>query len=164
MSAATAHPTVPRQVGAGLVFVVAVVLAASLGGLTVANTAADYVALRQPSWAPPSWLFGPVWTVLYALMALAGWLLWRDSRGPARGSALAAFGVQLLLNALWTPLFFGARLYGLAFAELLLLWVAIGVTVWRFFPLHRTAAVLLLPYWAWVSFAGALNFAIWQLN
>ncbi|MCO1577317.1 tryptophan-rich sensory protein [Crossiella sp. SN42] len=163
MATAT-HPTVPRQLGAGAVFAVSVVLAAGLGALAGTSTSADYLALRQPSWAPPSWLFGPVWTVLYAMIAISGWLLWRHTSGPATRSALAAYGVQLALNAAWTPIFFGARLYGLAFAELVLMWVAIGVTVWRFFPLHRTAAVLLLPYWAWVSFAGALNFAIWRLN
>ncbi|MDG4805076.1 TspO/MBR family protein [Micromonospora sp. WMMD980] len=135
--------------------------AAALGGLGVRGTSAEYQSLEQPSWAPPSWLFGPVWTVLYALIAIAGWLVWRR---VGFGPALWAWCAQLVLNAIWTPLFFGAGRYGLAFAEIVLMWLAIGVTVLLFRRVSRPATLLMLPYWAWVTFAAALNFAIWRMN
>lgn len=156
--------TVRRQAGAGAVFAVAVVSAAVAGALASTRTAQDYARLSQPTWAPPSWVFGPVWTVLYASIAVAGWLVWRRV-GVNRGRwALTAYGVQLLLNAAWTPIFFGARLFGVAFAEIVVLWLAIGVTVVLFARIHRAAAALMVPYWAWTTFAAALNFAVWQLN
>ncbi|SCG51952.1 TspO/MBR family protein [Micromonospora coxensis] len=142
-------------------FGAAVTVAAAIGGLGVQGTTDEYAALRQPDWAPPSWLFGPVWTVLYALIALAGWLVWRK---VGFGPALWAWIAQLVLNAIWTPLFFGAGQYGLAFAEIVLMWLAIAVTVALFWRISRPAAALMLPYWAWVTFAAALNFSIWQLN
>lgn len=142
-------------------FGAAVVVAAAIGGLGVRGTSAEYASLEQPSWAPPSWLFGPVWTALYAMIAVAGWLVWRR---VGLGPALWAWLAQLVLNAVWTPLFFGAGRYGLAFAEILLMWVAIGVTVFLFRTVSRPATLLMLPYWAWVTFAAALNFAIWRLN
>jgi tryptophan-rich sensory protein len=142
-------------------FAVAVVIAAAIGGLGVAGAAAEYQSLRQPSWAPPSWLFGPVWTVLYALIAVAGWLVWRRT-GWDR--ALTVYSVQLVLNAIWTRIFFGIGRYGLALADIIVLWVAIGATVWLLRPVSRVAAWLLVPYWAWVTFATALNAAIWFAN
>ncbi|MGK5440661.1 TspO/MBR family protein [Micromonospora sp. URMC 105] len=142
-------------------FGAAVTVAAAIGGLGVRGTAEEYAGLRQPDWAPPSWLFGPVWTLLYALIAIAAWLVWRR---VGFGPALWAWSAQLVLNAIWTPLFFGAGRYGLAFAEIVLMWAAIGVTVVLFRRVSRPAAALLLPYWAWVTFAAALNFSIWQLN
>lgn len=149
----------------GLVaFGVAVALVATIGGLASANAAQDYQALRQPSWAPPPWLFGPVWTVLYAMIAVAGWLVWRRSGPAGARTALIVFGLQLVLNALWTPLFFGADMFGPAFAEIVLLWLSVVATIGLFARHSRPAAALLVPYLAWVSFAAALNFAIWQLN
>ncbi|QLQ37485.1 TspO/MBR family protein [Micromonospora robiginosa] len=142
-------------------FGVATFAAAAVGGLGVRGTSAEYQSLEQPAWAPPSWLFGPVWTVLYALIAVAGWLVWRR---VGFGPALWAWCVQLVLNAIWTPLFFGAGRYGLAFAEIVLMWLAIGVTVVLFRRVSRPATLLMLPYWAWVTFAAALNLAIWRLN
>ncbi|SCL69570.1 TspO/MBR family protein [Micromonospora chersina] len=156
-----------RRVGRGrkwwalLGFGAAVTVAAAVGALGVRGTQEEYASLAQPAWAPPSWLFGPVWTVLYALIAVAGWLVWRQA---GWGPALGAWVTQLVLNAVWTPLFFGADRYGLAFAEIVLMWLAIGVTVALFRRVSRPAALLLLPYWAWVTFAAALNFAIWRLN
>ncbi len=142
-------------------FAAAVTVAAAVGALGVQGTQAEYAGLEQPSWAPPSWLFGPVWTVLYAMVAVAGWLVWqRVGWGPA----LWAYAGQLVLNAAWTPLFFGAGRYGLAFVDIVLLWLAIGVTVVLFRRVSRPAAGLLVPYWMWVSYAAALNLAIWQLN
>ena len=142
-------------------FAAAVTVVAAIGGLGVAGTAAEYNGLRQPAWAPPSWVFGPVWTVLYATIALAGWLVWERT---GFGAPMWPYVAQLARNAAWTPVFFGAGQYGLAFADILVLWVLIGVTVVMFWRIRRVAAVLLLPYWAWVTFATALNLAIWQLN
>ncbi|MGV9215387.1 TspO/MBR family protein [Micromonospora sp. RB23] len=142
-------------------FAAAVFVAAAIGGLGVQGTSDEYASLRQPDWAPPSWLFGPVWTVLYALIAVAGWLVWRR---VGFSPALWAWTAQLVLNAIWTPLFFGAGRYGLAFAEIVVMWLAIGLTVVLFARVSRVAAALLLPYWAWVTFAAALNLSIWRLN
>jgi len=150
-----------RRWWALLGFGAAVLVAAATGGLGVRGTSAEYASLAQPFWAPPSWLFGPVWTVLYAMIAVAGWLAWRRvGFGPPLGAWIA----QLVLNAIWTPLSFGAGRYGLAFAEVLLMWAAIGVTVLLFRRVSRPATLLMLPYWAWVTFAAVLNFAIWRLN
>lgn len=120
-----------------------------------------YAALRKPSWNPPSWIFGPVWTVLYLMMATAAWLVWR--RGGPR-SAPVLYAVQLALNAAWTPLFFGLKMPGLAFAEILLLLAAIVLTARAFARTSKAAALLLVPYIAWVSFASFLNFTLWRLN
>lgn len=142
-------------------FGVAVAAAALIGGLGVAGTSAEYRALEQPSWAPPSWLFGPVWTVLYILIAISGWLVWRRT---GWSTALTVFAVQLLLNAAWTPIFFGFGQYGLALVDIVVLWFVLGATIALFWRVSRPAAALLLPYWAWVTFATALNAAIWSLN
>ncbi|MET7751213.1 TspO/MBR family protein [Micromonospora sp. NPDC005367] len=142
-------------------FGAAVALAATVGVFGVRGTSAEYAALDRPSWAPPGWLFGPVWTLLYVLIALAGWLAWGR---VGFGAAFWAWAVQLVLNAAWTPLFFAARRYGSAFAEIVVMWLAIALTVLLFARVSRPAALLMLPYWAWVTFAAALNFAIWQLN
>jgi benzodiazapine receptor len=142
-------------------FGAAVAVAALLGGLGVAGTADEYRSLEQPAWAPPSWLFGPVWTVLYAMIAVSGWLVWRRT---GWSSALNWYAVQLVLNAIWTPIFFGFGQYGLALVDIVVLWAMIGVTVWKFRPISRLAAGLLLPYWAWVTFATALNASIWLAN
>ena len=158
----TTAPAVRRRAWAGLIpFVLAVAAAALIGVLGVTGTAAEYRNLDQPSWAPPSWLFGPVWTVLYAMIAVAGWLVWRRT---GWNRALTVYAVQLALNAIWTPIFFGFGRYGLALADIVVLWVLIGATVWLFRPVSRTAAWLLVPYWAWVTFATALNAAIWHAN
>lgn len=146
----------------GLVgFGVASAVAAGIGGLGVAGTADKYQDLAQPGWAPPSWLFGPVWTVLYGLIAVSGWLVWTR---VGWGRALAVFAVQLVLNALWTPLFFGAGQVWWALVDIVALWLAIGATIALFGKVSRLAAWLLLPYWAWVSFATALNLSIALMN
>jgi len=142
-------------------FGLAVAAAALIGGLGVAGTAAEYQNLEQPSWAPPSWLFGPVWTILYAMIAVAGWLVWRRT---GWNRALTVYAVQLVLNALWTPIFFGFGRYGLALVDIVAMWLLIGATIVLFRPISRTAAWLLVPYWAWVTFATALNAAIWSAN
>jgi tryptophan-rich sensory protein len=123
-----------------------------------------YAGLNKPSWNPPGWVFGPVWSLLYAMMAVSAWLVWQRGGFAAQRRPLGLFMVQLALNALWTPLFFGLRQPGLAFAEIILLWVAIAATIFAFWPVSRAAAWLLTPYLAWVSFAAVLNGTLWRLN
>jgi benzodiazapine receptor len=158
----TTAPAVHRPSWWGVLpFAVAVAAAALIGGLGVAGTAAEYQNLDQPSWAPPSWLFGPVWTILYAMIAVAGWLV---RRRTGWNRALTVYAAQLVLNALWTPIFFGFGQYGLALIDIVAMWLLIGATIFLFRPISRTAAWLLVPYWAWVTFATALNAAIWSAN
>jgi len=123
-----------------------------------------YERLRKPSWRPPNWLFAPVWTALYLMIATSGWLVWREAGFFGAAFPLGVFGLQLLLNAAWTPLFFGLHRLDLGFVDIVLLWLSIIATIALFQPISVTAAVLLLPYVAWVTFAAALNFAVWRLN
>jgi translocator protein len=136
--------------------------AASLGAVFMPGE--WYASLKKPSWNPPGWIFGPVWTALYAMMAVAAWLVRRRGGFSTHRKPLVIFLVQLALNAGWTPLFFGLHSPSLAFAEIVLLWLAIAATIVVFRPVSRTAMLLLVPYLAWVSFAAALNFALWRLN
>lgn len=145
-----------------ILWLVASFAAASMGALFMPGD--WYAALNKPSWNPPSWVFGPVWTSLYAMMAVAAWLVWRRGGFLMRRWALVLFLIQLALNAAWTPLFFGLHLPAVAFFEILLLWVAIAATLIAFFRSNRLAGWLLVPYLAWVSFAAMLNFALWRLN
>ena len=163
-SALDPRPTTTSRAAGLAAFAAAAVVTAASGALSSVNAAGQYGSFVQPDWAPPAWLFGPVWTVLYALIAVSGWLVWRRAGWSGARTALTVYAVQLVLNALWTPLFFGAGLFGLAFAEILVLWVAIVATMVLFARHSRPAAALLLPYVAWVSFASVLNFAIWTLN
>jgi tryptophan-rich sensory protein len=138
--------------------------AAAVGGFASANAGGFYTELVRPAWAPPGWLFGPVWSALYALMGIAAWLVWR-ARGFAHArSALFVFLVQLAANALWTWLFFAWQLGAAAFVEILVLWALILLTIGLFWRVSTLAASLLLPYLAWVTFACALTFKTWQLN
>jgi len=123
-----------------------------------------YAQLQKPSWNPPAWIFGPVWTALYAMMAVAAWLIWRRGGFAAQRVPLAVFLLQLLLNALWSPLFFGLHNPALAFAEIMLLWLAVICTLLVFWQVQRGAGLLLVPYLAWVTFAAVLNFTLWRLN
>ena len=145
------------------VFLGASALVAWLGALaTVANVNGWYVAADKAPWSPPNWVFGPVWTLLYAAMAVAGWLIWRR-RAERTAPALVAYGVQLLLNLLWTPVFFGlypvmgAAALWLGFAVIVALIIAVTVTVLFFGPISRAAGLLLLPYISWLVFAASLN-------
>jgi len=123
-----------------------------------------YVELAKPAWNPPDWLFGPVWTVLYIMMAVAAWLVWQRGGWKVQRGPLTLYLVQLALNALWTPLFFGLQRPGLAFAEILVLLVAILATIAAFWRVRLIAALLLIPYALWASFATVLNFTLWRLN
>lgn len=139
----------------------AVAVVAGVGGLAASGSRETYAALDLPPYAPPGWVFGPVWSVLYVLMALAAWRVWRAG-GWDR--AQVVYGVQLLLNLGWTPLFFAADLYVLALVEIVVLLGALAATVVLFARRDRVAAGLLLPYLAWVAFATALNAGIVVLN
>lgn len=137
---------------------------AGIGGIASANAGSFYAALDRPAWAPPSWLFGPVWTVLYFLIGVAAWLVWKERGFAGARTALGLFFVQLAANALWTWLFFAWREGLLALIEIVVLCalvLATTVAFWRIVPL---AGALLLPYLAWVTFAAALTFEIWRLN
>lgn len=123
-----------------------------------------YATLEKPSWNPPGWVFGPVWTVLYTLMAIAAWLVWKQGGFRVQRVALSLFLLQLLLNGLWSPLFFGLQNPGLALVDLGLLWLAILTTLMWFWQVSVPAGALLLPYLAWVTFAGVLNATLWRLN
>ena len=140
--------------------------AGALGSVfTALSVESWYRAIDKPAFTPPSWVFGPVWTLLYILMGIALFLVWRQGTDtPGVRTALTVFVIQLALNTLWSLLFFGLRRPLLGLIDIALLWAAILVTMVRFHPLSRTAAWLLAPYLAWVSYATALNFAIWRLN
>lgn len=144
-----------------VVFVVLVFLAALIG--TQFGPGPWYTALQKPAWTPPNWLFGPVWTVLYLGIAVAGWLVWRSPR-TAIAKPMLFWGVQLLLNGLWSYLFFGLQRPGLALIDIVLLLIAIGCFIVQARNTSALAAWLFVPYMLWVGFATALNFAIWQLN
>jgi len=139
---------------------VALCFAAAMSG-ALFKPGAWHAALAKPRWHPPNWLFGPAWAVLYLMIATAGWLVWHSA---GWSPALVAWGVQLVLNAAWSWLFFGLRRPDLAFAEVILLWLSILACVLLFVPVSQLAAALMLPYLAWVAFAAALNFAMWRLN
>lgn len=141
----------------------AITFTASLTGALV-STRGWYADLIKPSWNPPSWVFGPVWTTLYAMMAVAAWLVWMRGGWKTRKFALGCYLLQLSFNALWTPIFFGLQRPGLAFVEITLLDAAVVVTLVSFWRARWTAGLLLAPYLFWLLFATFLNFTIWQLN
>ncbi|MHB1561553.1 MAG: TspO/MBR family protein [Isosphaeraceae bacterium] len=148
-----------------VVFLAACLAAGGLGASLSRDALASwYPTLRKPSWNPPNWIFGPVWTALYLSMAVAAWTVWRRRDRASVVVPLTVFGVQLLLNAVWSPLFFNLRSPGLALIDISLLWAAVVATIEAFRRVSTVAAVLLVPYLAWVTFASALNAAIWSLN
>jgi tryptophan-rich sensory protein len=148
--------------------VVAVSVCLLVGGASSLATATSvkswYPLLQKPVWTPPAAVFGPVWTLLYAMMGVSVWWIWRDGTGSARRIAIRVFAVQLALNALWSVLFFGLRRPDWAFVEILLLWAAIVATFVVFRRIRPAAAALLVPYLVWVSFAARLNLALWMMN
>ncbi|MCR8713437.1 TspO/MBR family protein [Stenotrophomonas indicatrix] len=155
---------VRRQAVGLLGWAIVTSLAAALGARASISAADFYASLTLPAWAPPGSVFGPVWTVLYALMALAAWLVWRQGGWRAAAPALALYLLQLALNVLWSWLFFGWKQGALAFADIALLLALIVATIVAFHRVRPAAAWLLLPYLAWVMFASALNYAVWQAN
>lgn len=123
-----------------------------------------YAAIEKPSWTPPNWVFGPVWIILYLIMPIPAWLVWRERARALVWPALAVYTLQLVLNALWSMFFFGWNRIGLALVDILALEALILATVILFWRIRPLAGALLLPYLAWVGFASALNFEIWRLN
>ena len=138
--------------------------ASAVGAVASTQAKSFYSQLAQPPWAPPPWLFGPVWTVLYALMAISAWLVWRSGGFRANRIALSLFLGQLALNVLWSWFFFAWHRGALAFADIVLLWVLIVATLISFWRVRPLAGILLIPYLLWVSFASVLNYSVWQLN
>lgn len=153
-----------KQIVGLVAWLVVVSLAAAIGGAASVRAGPFYTQLLCPDWAPPPAIFGPVWTLLYVLMGIAAWLVWRVGGFSDAKSALTLFLVQLTLNALWTWLFFGWHRGALAFADIGLLWVLIVATLISFWRIRPLAGALLVPYLLWVSFATALNYSVWQLN
>jgi tryptophan-rich sensory protein len=145
-------------------WLIVVFVAAAIGAVASAQAGPFYSELVRPDWAPPASLFGPVWTVLYALMGIAAWLVWRERGFRDARLALGLFLVQLALNALWSWLFFGWHLGAWAFADIVVLWMLIVATVIAFWRIRPLAGALLVPYLLWVSFAAFLNHAVWRLN
>jgi len=154
-----------KRWGALAVFLIVCVAGGALGGIvTVPAIDGWYRTIQKPAWTPPDGLFGPVWTVLYVTIAIAGWLVWRHRSAPGGGAAMTLWCVQLALNLAWSPLFFGLRSPGLGLVDIVLLWAAIVAFLWAARRIAPAAALLLVPYLAWVSFATALNLAIFRLN
>ncbi|MRW89676.1 tryptophan-rich sensory protein [Duganella sp. FT80W] len=139
-------------------------IAAAIGAYATANAQAFYQQLDRPDWAPPAWLFGPAWTALYLLMAIAAWRVQRLAPPSLARPALALYTVQLAVNALWSWLFFAWHLGAAAFVDIIVLWLLIAATIFVFWRRDRWAGVLLVPYIVWVSFATALCYSIWQRN
>ena len=164
----------PAQLVGLLAWLLATFAAAAVGAVAAVDAASFYAQLSKPAWAPPAGVFGPVWSALYALMAVAAWLVWRSvssTAGPtadftagSRAVALGLFGVQLAANALWSWLFFAWHRGALAAVEVLVLLALIVATVVAFWRISRPAGLLLLPYLVWVSFASVLTWAVWRSN
>ncbi|WP_032121393.1 TspO/MBR family protein [Clostridium amazonitimonense] len=134
-------------------------------GMFTSNSSKIYGELIKPKFSPPGFIFSIVWTVLYVLMGIAAYRIYLYGKdGVPVKRALLAYAIQLVLNFLWPFIFFNCRLYGLAFIELCILWIAIVITTIRFYKIDKTAAYLMIPYIIWVTFAGVLNFFIWKLN
>jgi benzodiazapine receptor len=142
-------------------FVFLALVAAAAWSGTTHEPGPFYASLRKPDWTPPGELFGPVWAVLYVFIALAGWIVWR---AQGLGLALAAWFVQLGLNGAWSWLMFGHKHITYALIDIVALWLAIVVFIGLAWPVRRSAALLFVPYFLWVTFAAALNFEIWRLN
>jgi tryptophan-rich sensory protein len=138
--------------------------ASAVGAVASIQAKSFYSQLAQPDWSPPPEVFGPVWTVLYALMGISAWLVWRRGGFGANRQALTLFLLQLAFNALWSWLFFAWHRGVLALADVLVLWIFIVATLVAFWRVSRLAGALLIPYLLWVSFAATLNFSLWQLN
>ena len=155
-----------RRYAFGLIISVAVCfLAAGIGAwVTAASVNSWYLGINKPPWNPPDWIFGPVWSALYLMMAISAWLVWKTAESQKTRVALSCFALQLLLNVFWSILFFGLQQPGWAAIEIVGLWVSIAVTILLFSRQSKLAAGLLVPYLLWVTFAAYLNYTIWVLN
>jgi len=157
-------PSTQKQLIGFIGWVIVCFTASAAGAIASIQAKSFYANLTQPEWAPPGWLFGPVWSTLFALMAIAAWLVWREGRFDKHRGVLNLFIIQLIPNVLWSWLFFALNKGGLAFADIILLWVLIAATIISFWRVNRLASAMLIPYLLWVSFAAFLNYSVWQLN
>lgn len=150
-----------------LKLIISIIIPQAVGGLgalvTVSSVQSWYQTINKPSFTPPSWVFGPAWTTLYLLMGIALFLIWKSNH-PMKKTALWFFGIQLFLNGIWSPAFFGLESPILGLIVIVPLWIMIVVCIKVFFPINKAASYLMVPYLLWVSFATALNAAIWYLN
>jgi benzodiazapine receptor len=155
----------PDEIKKFVISCLSVLAAGFAGSFFVSHSSGWYEALKKPVFTPPAWVFGPVWTVLYLLMGIALFLVWRKGVSSAAGkTAIAAFILQMVLNVIWTPIFFGLKLPLIAFGDIVMLWLAVITTILSFWKVSRPAAILLLPYIIWVSFAAILNVSFCLLN
>ncbi|HTD72294.1 MAG TPA: TspO/MBR family protein [Steroidobacteraceae bacterium] len=149
-------------------FLVVALAAGVLGALFSPGFSAPaahwYAMLAKPDWLPPQKWFAAVWIALYVLMAAAAWIIWRERYHRGRSAAIGAYGIQLLLNALWAPAFFGLKNIGAGLFDIVALWLAVGWTMREFARVRPAAAAILVPYFLWVTFAAAANLAVWKLN
>ncbi len=158
------NQNIKQQIIGLIAWVIICFTTSAIGAFASIQAQSFYGGLVQPTWAPPAWLFGPVWTTLYAMMAVAVWLVWRKGGFKANSSALILFLCQLILNGLWSWMFFAWHLGAGSFINILVLWTAILLTLILFWRAVKLAGILLIPYLLWVSFASALNYTMWQLN
>lgn len=148
---------------------ISIAVCLAIGGVSGYFTANEiptwYATLNKPGFNPPNWIFGPVWTTLYILMAISFWLIWKSNiESSIKNRAMTFFVIQLVLNFFWSILFFSLHQLGFAFVEIILMWLFILFSIISFYPISKTASYLLIPYLLWVSFASVLNFSIWKLN
>lgn len=154
-----------RRLGALVFLLCCSLAAATIGGmLTATSVSTWYPTIAKPVWTPPNWVFGPVWTTLYAMMAVAAWQVWKTDDSKYRNGGLRLYFAQLLLNTAWSGVFFGLKSPLLGLFEILVFWLALTATVISFWRVKKVAGVLLIPYLVWATYAGILNFAIWKMN
>jgi translocator protein len=149
--------------------IIAIAIPLIVGGIsgffTVSSVGGWYQTINKPSWNPPNWIFGPMWTTLYVMMGIALFLVWKtDTSTELKKIAIILFAVQLILNFFWSFIFFNQHQPGWALADIIAMWCCILLTIFAFAQVNKTAAWLLVPYISWVSFAGILNYTIWRLN
>lgn len=147
-----------------LIFLVISFIVAALGAMASINAGDFYAGLTRPAWAPPAWLFGPVWTLLFIMMAISAWLVWRIAGYSGAQLALSVYMIQMVFNALWSWLFFSLHAGLWAFIDIIFLWISLVLVIYLFWNLSVLAGLLMIPYLLWVSFAAILNFTIWKLN
>lgn len=148
-----------------IAIVIPLMVGATSGFFTISGVESWYQTIQKPSWNPPNWIFGPVWTTLYVMMGIALFLVWKeDTSEELKKIAIALFAVQLTLNFFWSFIFFNQQQPGWALVEIIAMWFFILLTIFAFAQVNKTAAWLLVPYISWVSFASILNYTIWQLN
>jgi benzodiazapine receptor len=152
------------QLGGFIAWLAICFIAAAIGAVASVQAGSFYLSLSRPAWAPPASVFGPVWAALYTLMAIAAWLVWRESGFGKARAALSLFLAQLAVNAVWSWLFFAWHLGAVAFVDILFLWVLLVATLISFWRIRPLAGALLVSYLLWVSFAAALNYTVWKMN